>query len=305
MTTGLINLFIDNLFPVLLIAAVGVVVRRVLKLDPRPLSEVTFHVFIPALVFSVLVSTQVAVLDVLKMVVLSTSVMVLVGLVGFGLGRVLDLRSKQVAALLLVVGFMNAGNLGLAVTQFSFGDEALIWATVFFVTLAMLTNSVGVYIASVGVSSAREALIGLTRVPVIYAILLALLLRGLGWDVPLPLMRAIDLVGAAAIPIMLVILGMQVARIKLPDSKVLLSAAIGLRLVVSPIIGLGLARWMGMTAVQTQAAVLEAAMPAAVLDTMLAVKFDLEPDFVAAAVLFSTLLSPFTLTPLIAYLGSL
>jgi predicted permease len=305
MIPGLINLFLDNLLPVLLIAAVGVLVRRVLKLEPKPLSEVAFHVFIPALVFSLLVSTQVNLLDVLKMVALTTIVMALVGVVGFGVGRLLGLRSNLVAALLMVVVFMNAGNLGLAVTQFSFGDQALVWATVFFVTSATLTTSVGVYIASVGRSSAREALVGLTRVPVIYAILLALGLRGLGWSVPGPIMRAVDLAGEAAIPLLLVILGMQVARIRLPDSKGLLSLAIGLRLLLSPLIGLGLARWMGMTAVQIQAAVLEAAMPAAVLDTMLAVKFDLEPDFVAAAVLFSTLLSPFTLTPLIAYLGSL
>lgn len=303
MIVGLIRLFIDNLLPVLLIAGAGALVRRLLNVGPKPLSEVTFYVFMPSLVFGLLLSTEVDVLSLLKMVGFAATVILAMGLVGLVVGRLFGLRGRQAAALLMVVMFMNAGNLGLAVTQFSFGDQALVWATVYFMTSSMMSNSLGVYIASVGRSSARQALVGLAKVPVIYAIVLALGLRELGWTVPLPLMRAVDLAGGAAIPMMLVILGMQVARIRLPASKRLLGVAVGLRLLLSPAIGIALAAFLGMAGAERQAGVLEAAMPAAVLTTMLAVKFDVEPDFVAAAVLFGTVLSPFTLTPLIGYLG--
>lgn len=305
MVLGLIHLFIDNLLPVLLIAGAGALVRRLLNVEPKPLSEVTFYVFMPSLVFGLLLSTQADVLSLLKMVGFAATVILSMGVVGLFVGRLFGLRGRQAAGLLMVVMFMNAGNLGLAVTQFSFGEQALVWATVFFMTSSMMSNSLGVYIASVGRSSARQALVGLAKVPVIYAIVLALALREFGWTVPLPLMRAVDLAGGAAIPMMLVILGMQVARIRLPDSKRLLGVAVGLRLLLSPAIGLALATLLGMSGPERQAGVLEAAMPAAVLNTMLAVKFDIEPDFIAAVVLFGTVLSPLTLTPLIGYLGHL
>jgi predicted permease len=53
-----------------------------------------------------------------------------------------------------------------------------------------------------------------------------------------------------------------------------------------------------------QAVVLEAGMPVAVLTTILATEFDVEPTFVTTAVLITTLLSPLTLTPLLAILGA-
>jgi predicted permease len=40
-------------------------------------------------------------------------------------------------------------------------------------------------------------------------------------------------------------------------------------------------------------------MPTAVLNSILASQYDVEPEFVSSAILFTTLLSPLTLTPLI------
>jgi predicted permease len=59
---------------------------------------------------------------------------------------------------------------------------------------------------------------------------------------------------------------------------------------------------MGLTGVTRQAAVLEASMPTAVITTVLAVEYDLDNAFVTGTVVLSTLLSPLTLTLLIAYL---
>jgi predicted permease len=51
-------------------------------------------------------------------------------------------------------------------------------------------------------------------------------------------------------------------------------------------------------------AVLQASMPAAVVTTVLAVQYDLDRTLISGTVVLSTLLSPLTLTPLIAYLLS-
>jgi predicted permease len=54
-----------------------------------------------------------------------------------------------------------------------------------------------------------------------------------------------------------------------------------------------------------QAAVLQASMPTAVVTTILALEFDVAPTFVTSTVFVTTVLSPLTLTVLIAYLRGL
>jgi len=63
-----------------------------------------------------------------------------------------------------------------------------------------------------------------------------------------------------------------------------------------------LAAGLGLEGVARQAVILQSAMPTAVIVTILATEYDLDPALASAAVLVSTLLSPFTLTPIIAYL---
>jgi hypothetical protein len=66
--------------------------------------------------------------------------------------------------------------------------------------------------------------------------------------------------------------------------------------------GLGLSVLLGLSGPARQAAILLASMPAAVITTVLALEFDLDPSFATSAVFVSTMLSPFSLVLIIAYL---
>jgi predicted permease len=77
-----------------------------------------------------------------------------------------------------------------------------------------------------------------------------------------------------------------------------------MRLLVSPFVALLLIPLFGLAGPARQALVLEAAMPTAVLTTVLATEFNAEPSFVSTTVLVTTLLTPLTLTPLLAFLGA-
>jgi predicted permease len=202
------------------------------------------------------------------------------------------------------VAFMNAGNYGLSVTQFAMGDAGLAWASAFYVASSMLANAAGVYIATVGRTSPGRAALGLFRVPALYAILLALLVRGTGLTIPAFAARPIELLAATAVPLMLLLLGMQMARAGLPQSRSLVALSSGLRLLVSPALAWLLLPAFSLPLLAGKVAILEAAMPSAVLNSIIAFEFDAEPGFVAGAVLVSTLLSPLTLTPILALLGA-
>jgi len=201
-----------------------------------------------------------------------------------------------------VVMFSNGGNYGLPVVLFAFGPDALSHATVYFVTASILTYTVGVFTAAAGRRSFIQALIGITKIPAIYGVTAAFLVLGSGFTVPTALMRPIELLSEAAIPTMVLVLGMQLERATIPDRPLLVAAAVLLSLVGTPIISLGLTWVLGLTGPARQAGVILASMPVAVVTTILAVEFEIAPTFVTSAVFFSTLLSPLTLTPLIAYL---
>ena len=50
--SALLGLFSDNILPILLAAGAGYLIRRTLHVDPRPISQATFYVLSPALVFT-------------------------------------------------------------------------------------------------------------------------------------------------------------------------------------------------------------------------------------------------------------
>jgi predicted permease len=214
----------------------------------------------------------------------------------------LRMTRPELSAFLLVVIFSNSGNYGLPVVLFAFGSEALAQATAYFVAGSVLTFSVGVFLAAAGQRSVRSALAGIVRIPAIYGLALAALVLATGVKVPLGLMRPIGMLSEASLPMMILVLGMQLERASMPSRPAVVAAAVGLSLLVAPLVALGVAWLLGVTGPGRQAGVVLASMPVAVVTTILALEFDVAPAFVTSAVMVSTLLSPLTLTPLLAYL---
>ncbi len=300
----LLKLFFDNLFPILLAAAIGFALAKWLKINPRPLSQVIFYVFSPILVFRLITASQLSNQDLLRTLLFTIVLMACVGALTFAIGGILKLERRTLAAVLITSMFMNAGNYGLPLTNFAFGEAALAFASVFFVINAMATNTVGIVIASSGTTSVLNAIKGLVKFPAIYALGLGIIFLQFRWQLPFALDRTVTLLSDASIPCMLVLLGMQLVNIKLDGHVKPLAVTSSMRLLVAPLIAFGLTRAFGMSGPSYQAVVLEAAMPAAVLTTILATEFDAEPTFVTTAVLVTTLLSPLTLTPLLKFLGA-
>ena len=300
----LFALFFNNLFPILLAACIGFALAKWLKINPRPLSQVIFYVFSPILVFNLITDSQLSNKDILRTLVFAILLIAGVGVITWVIGGILKFDRRTLAAVLITAMFMNAGNYGLPLTSFAFGETALAFASVFFVINAVATNTVGIVIASSGSTSVWNAIKGLVKFPAIYALALGILFLQFKWQLPAGLDRTVTLLSNAAIPCMLILLGMQLVNIRLDGHVLPLILTSSMRLLIAPLLAFGLTRVFGMSGPSYQAVVLEAAMPAAVMTTILATEFDAEPTFVTTVVLITTLLSPFTLTPLLAFLGA-
>jgi len=205
------------------------------------------------------------------------------------------------SAFLLVTLFVNAGNYGLSVNLLAFGEATLARAIIYFVVSSLLINTIGIYLASRGKARALDALFNVFKVPIVYALFLAIFVNLMNLNVTgSPIFKAVEMVGKGAVPLMLLLLGMQLARTPLAQGMRTVGLAAFIRLAVTPAIALPLANWLGLTGSTLQACVVEASMPTAVTATVLAIEFDAKPEFVTSVVFLSTLASPFTLTPIIA-----
>jgi malate permease and related proteins len=298
------DVFVNNLLPVLLCAAAGFVLGRAFHPDIKTASRLAFYIFSPCLVFVSLERVKISGSEFSKLAFFTIAVSLLIGGVAYLLGKSLRIERHLLASIVVASMCVNSGNYGLAATKFSFGEAALARALVCFVFGTVVVYTFGVLVASIGKLSPFQALRQLMLVLAFYGLIAAAIVRQTHWQVPLFLDRSVSMLGDASIPLMLVMVGLQLAQARIwPRNRmVLIGIATFLQLVLAPIIALLLSHWMGLTGVTRQAAVLQASMPAAVATTVLAVQYDLDSTLVSGTVVLTTILSPLTLTPLIAYL---
>jgi predicted permease len=300
--SDLVSVFASDLLPIFVIAGAGFALARWLKASATTLTHVVFYALLPCFAFRLLVNTVATGRQFGRMVLLAVLVMVVMAIVGALLSVALRLSRTEASALLLVVMFSNGGNYGLPVVSFAFGEEALSYGAVFFLTGSVLTNTVGAFLAAAGRRNVRTALASVLRIPAIYGITAAMLVLATGATVPTALLRPITMLSDAALPLMILVLGMQLERAASPKRPALVAVAVCVSLLVAPLVALGLTSLLGVSGAARQAVVVLSSMPVAVATTILALEFDASPEFVTSAVFLSTILSPLTLTPLIAYL---
>lgn len=298
----LLSIFAFDLLPIFLIAGAGFALARWRGASATTLTHVVFYALLPCFAFRLLMTSVATGREFGLMVLLAMLVMAAMALVGAVASFALRLNRTETSAFLLVLMFSNGGNYGLPVVSFAFGEQALSYGTVFFLTGSVMTSTVGAFLAAAGRRSLRAALMSVLRMPALYGILAAVLALGTGITTPAPLMRPITMLSDAALPLMILVLGMQLERAVVPARPALVVLAVSLSLVLAPLIALGLTSLFDVTGPARQAVVVLASMPVAVATTILALEFDTSPEFVTGAVFLSTLLSPLTLTPLIAYL---
>ena len=298
----LLSILVNQIAPILLAAGAGFAVGRAQKIDLKAISRIIFYIFSPCLVLTSFTESNLSGEQFGRMALFTAGTVVVLGLAAFLFGRVLKLDRHTLAGLMVINMFGNGGNYGLPLNLFAFGETALAWATIYYVISTALVYTAGIVVASSGRAAWREALIGVFKVPMIYGLIIAIILKLIGWELPLPIFRAVKLLSQAALPVMLVVLGLQLAEVRRPENLRLVTSASIFQLISGPLVGLMMAGLVGLSGPARQAAVVEASMPTAVITTIIAVEYNIDPVFVTGVVFVTTLLSPLTLTPLIAFL---
>lgn len=293
-------IFLDILAPVFLLVGVGFGFGRRLGVDPQPMARTAYFLLAPAFIFEVLAGSELGGDVVARMVAVLLMTTLAVALLGWGAGRVLGRTPTITAALVLVAVYGNVGNFGLPIVAFEFGEEALDLAGVAFLTVNVSAFLIGVTAATWRNSHPARALWTAVSTPAVAVVPLAVIVNATNADLPLFLDRAVGLLADAMIPVMLLTLGVQLARMKRPTIGTDVVVGSALRLVAAPTLAATATVLVGLDGDPAGVTIVQSAMPAAVFTALIAIEHDLEPDLVTTIVLVSTVVSALTLTAVLA-----
>ncbi len=280
--------------PVAVLAGIGYVwVRMGLDYRMEFVTRLSMTLGVPCLIFTALMKT-----DIDPGALAALSLASLVGYVAltvifWGLTHLMGLDRRTYLAPLI---FGNTGNLGLPLALFAFGEAGFGYAVVVFAVMAVLSFTFGLWLVAGG-GSPWKAL----REPMVGATLLGALFLWQGWQTPVWITNTLDLIGQMAIPLMLITLGVAIARIT-PGGvgrAVWLSL---LRVALCVAVAWGAGVWFDLPPVALAVLILQLSTPVAVTSYMLAEKYGADAPQVAGLVIISTLMSVITLPLTLAFL---
>lgn len=310
----MLSVLLEVLLPVALVAAIGILLRRRFPLDQVTLNRVVIFGMSPALIFTSLVRADLTGDGALRMLTLSVGIVAIMGLITAAIAVPLGLRGPDLSAMLLASLFMNSGNYGLPAARFAFGEAGFTQALFYFIAQSIMAQTVGVAVAAAGSAKAgpgmaREVLGRVLRMPQVYATAAALLVRTTGFEpdaatgLAAGAFRGLSLLGEATLPLMLIVLGNQLAGGVVFKEPGLVALASGLRLLVSPLVAYGIGLALGLDQLSLAVGVMLAGMPTAVNTTILALEFNSRPSLVVGTVVATSVLSLLTLSVILTLAG--
>lgn len=292
-------LFIDIVLPVFLIVATGYWLQKQFNPDIQTITNISLYLFTPAMVFSALNKSTIDLGmagDITLFMVLYTAILLVIALLS---GKLFRYDFEKRRALALSTTMMNCGNFGLPLVYFAFGEAGLGFSVLTFVIFSIPLSTLGIMLAQKEKTDWRKSLLNTLRIPIFHAVILALVVNLL--QVPLAkfIVRPIDLLGQAAIPLLLVMLGMQLARTSIKRELGFLCQATLIRLFLAPLLAWGLTTLIGINGLAQKVAILQTSTPAAVLPLLYSLRYGTRPDLVATAVVLTTFISAGSLTLLL------
>ena len=280
--------------PVFILAAIGFTwVKIGWNYDIEFVTRIAMTLSVPALIFVALMKADISA-DTLSNLFLS-SLIAYIGLT-FIFWIIVKILKLNMATYWAPLIFGNTGNLGLPLAMFAFGEVGLGYAVIVFAVMAVGSFSIGVWMVSGGGSLNK-----VFKEPMVWATLLGALFLIQGWQTPKWVTNTLELTGQMAIPLMLITLGVALARLKMK----MISRAIILS-ILKLIASIGVAWIVGiyfeLNDVAFAVLVMQIATPVAVTSYLLAQKYGADANEVAGLVIASTVLSVFALPVLLGVL---
>ena len=290
----LILTVLEIVAPVGLLGMVGFVwVKTGFEYRLEFITRLSMTLSVPALIFTALMKTEIEPAALTTLTLAAIVAYAVLSIVFWVMLRVGHLSQRTYLAPLI---FGNTGNVGLPLALFAFGETGFAYAIVVFAVMAIFSFTAGVWLVSGGGSPLRAL-----KEPMTWATLLGAIFLWQGWHTPVWLTNSLSLLGQIAIPVMLITLGVAVARLNAGHlGKAFLLSMV--RVVVCLAVGIAVGMWLELEPVAFAILVLQVSTPVAVTSYMLAEKYGADADAVAGLVIASTIIAVLSLPLTLGFL---
>ncbi|MEM7008160.1 MAG: AEC family transporter [Thermodesulfobacteriota bacterium] len=280
---------INVVLPVFLIAFLGYLFGKWKKIDLSALNDFVIYLATPALILSSLYEEKIDI-NIAGIVFVSTLIIIgVLSIIGYFSLRGLKLPIK---VYLPPVLFANTGNMGLPLILFAFGETGFYIGILYMVSTTVIHYTYGILILNYDTSPFE-----IFKLPLVYSAIAGVLLGVSQVHVPTSLFRAVDLLGEASIPTMIFALGYKLSEVRLMSVGSSFLAG-GMRVLIGFALGLFVVWLFKLEGLVAKVIILQASMPPAIFNFVLAEKYNQDSKTVASIILAGTIISIIT-TPII------
>ena len=269
--------------PIFLLGLIGFIWEKTKVEYPiHFVTNLTMNISLPCLIFTSLMKSNVdhKILSSIILATITTYLFLIVFCYGF-----VKFRKIDVSTFLPPMIFGNTGNLGLPLAFFAFGDLGLSYAIIIFAIMAIFSFTYGVWLIS-GETNFRK----LFQEPIAWSAVIGAIFLFFNLNTPTFLTNSLELTGQIAIPLMLITLGVSVARLNLKNITKGLTI-ISFRTIFCLFLSISVSMLFSLTEVASAILILQLTTPVAITSYLLAERFNRNPDDVASLVIISTSLS--------------
>ncbi len=297
-----ISITIEVIVPVFILIALGLLMDRIFTLDLSTLNRIIFNILIPTVVYHsivtvVLAPSQLGIVAGFTLVTMAVSAIICWGL--FSPGFLKRTRFESIYSII----FSNTGNFGIPVMLIAFGEAGVSVISIMLVTGILILYTIGIGLADKEGKSLKTTALALVKNPTIIAVIIGLIIRAGGWQLPLSLQMPLDTIRDGFVAISLLALGAQIGRIKPRDSFLPSLITSIVRLIGGPVLAGLFVALLGIDNTLGPMLIVGSAMPSAVVNFVIMAEYDRDADFAAEVTLVTTLLSAITLPLVIACCG--
>lgn len=252
------------------------------KIDTVGISRLVMLVGTPALVFSTITTTDLPTALLLE-VALGALCVCLTAILFATVS--LRLMNHSLSSYLPAITMPNSGSLGLPLVLLAFGDDGLAFGVAFYVLIAIFQYTVMPIVVA-----GKFSIKSVVQEPLIWAVISALVFLLSSTRVPAVIADTTGILGGMMIPVMLLLLGVSIAKLGFNDLKKSFNLAV-LRLVIGVAAGLSVIFLLGTSGVASGTILLMSAMPSALVTYVIAARYDRDPEQVAGLVVTSTVVT--------------
>jgi malate permease and related proteins len=286
------------ILPIFVMVGIGALIDRSFKIDLPTLATLNFYVFVPALLFNDLSQSDLA-LSTLGRIGLYTFVhAILLFFLGYGIFSMRGLKSSRVV-MAMSSGFYNCGNFGIPLIALAFGNRAVGVLAAVIMVQNLLNYTVGVFVFEKKQKSLGLALLGILKIPTIWAVAGGLLVNYYNIQLHVAVAKPVLYMRECLIGMALFTLGVQLSR-SLGLHHLSKIGVMGfVRLIFSPVLAFFIVGFFGISGEAARVLIVVAGAPVAVNVYIIAAKYKMDEDLASLAVFWTTLLSALTVTGLL------